>query len=109
LGKIRRPTPTTVSAASTTPPCHGIGVLGDLEHSLGFGPRKTQGQRPRRFELLRGLVDIGGQQMIRFQSDLLQQRKTARRGGRQDQLRGIRHGCTCFPAGARRPAAYLKR
>ena len=53
----------------------------------------------RQFALFGRLVDMGGDQMLGLDADLVEQREPARRGGGQDQFRTAGH--------AARP--YLKR
>ncbi len=78
---------------------HRFGRIGHLTNGFSLCTRQAQRKTARCFMLLRRFVNIGRQEVIRLQSDLLQQREAARRSGGQDQLRGIGHLRASLAAG----------
>ncbi len=110
LGRMRRPTQTTVSAASTS---EGPIFVAPDRHRRGDGclfGAETLRQGARRFVALRRLFDIGGDHRVGLDADLRQQGQTAWRSRRQDEAwsrRSLAHATSLMVEAS--PEAYLNR
>ncbi len=92
LGRMRRPTATTVSAATSEGAAQFLVQPHGLERRLGLGAREPRRAGARQLALVGHLVDIGGLQRIGLDARLIDQGQPARRTGSENEFGPADHG-----------------
>ena len=108
---MRRPTQTTVSAASVMAGSSSGRLRAVAAAIVAFSAASRWRERARRFVAPRRLVDVGGDHRVGLDADLRQQRQAARRAGSEDEAGalGVGHAALLTREASMAFRAYLNR